>query len=144
MNPKLIQFRAASTLEKNLQGRTPTGKPAGEIARRDLVRYYSLLRQSLPAFQMAEAMLIVEALQRNPPDMEQVQRLWISVEQAVKADQLEQRWRVNAAALVERLRTLTPAECMAICDAVECVLCQPTPIVQELQARVKQIGLAKP
>ncbi|GLV60445.1 hypothetical protein KDH_72640 [Dictyobacter sp. S3.2.2.5] len=50
---------------------------------------------------------------------------------------------MNATALVERLRKLTPTECLAVCDAVECVLYQPTPILQELQERVQQIGLAK-
>jgi hypothetical protein len=142
MTTRLVQFRAAGTLETNLQHRTPTGKPVGEIARRDLVRYYNLLRLSLPKFTLNEAMLMVEGLDIHSFAPEDINRLWIHINNAIQVHGLDKKWQVDGKALVEKLHNLTMIEYVAVWDAIELVMCNPTPSIAELKERVKQVGLA--
>ena len=80
------------------------------IARRDLGRYYVLLRKSLPTFTDEEALLLCDAVKElfsfHPSD---VHLLWAEVSNAQRLGRLEHR-NVDIPALVERLQKMTAFE----------------------------------
>jgi hypothetical protein len=116
-----IQFRDKE-LEVEIRVRTPEeGESPSLIARRDLERYYRLLRRSLPVFSEPEALLIVRACVGWRPDADSVHFLWAQVDSAIKSKQTDQTYGVDGPALVERLRALTPFEAMAVVDAAEMI-----------------------
>ena len=116
----LIRFRAGPILNE-IRART-RGSPVvslGQTARRDLTRYYALLRASTPKFSEPEASLILDALNGTLLDEHTYRLLWAEVDDAIRLDGLDEKWGVHAGELVTRLRNLSPAECMAVIDAVE-------------------------
>lgn len=116
-----IQFRD-KLLEVEIETRTPyDGSSPSLIARRDLERYYRLLRRSLRTFSEPEAKLIVRACVGWHPDADSVHFLWAQVDEAIRSQHLDEEYGVDGATLVERLRGLTPFEAMAVADAAEIV-----------------------
>lgn len=115
----LIQFRAGDTLLLDIQARDE-GHGAGPTARRDLERYYYMIRSSTPAFSEAEARLLVDALSGIITEPHTAHLLWAVVDDAIRLGRLDEKWGVDGWALVQRLRhDLTPFEALAIADAVE-------------------------
>ncbi len=114
-----IQFRPGP-LAGELAARTHDG--ASEIARRDLARYYALLRNELRRVELteSEALAIAEAC-----------REWIAsgditpwsmpaqVDQALHESDLADRYAIDGAQLVRKLWLLSHCQRMAIVDAVE-------------------------
>ncbi len=117
-NPKL-QFRLDDQDSGEIERRKMRDTVESDIARRDLRRYYTLLRVSLPTFTEEEALLLCEAMKEpftlHPSD---VRLLWAEVSNAYRLGRLKHR-KVDVPALVDRLRDLTAFECMAIYDAIE-------------------------
>lgn len=113
-----IQFRAIGELANELERRTENGKPASEIARRDLERYYEMLKRSLPKFSFNEAQLMVDVFNGTLIQPFTVQLLWAEVSDAVEEGYAE-KWEVDGTALVQKLRSLSSFECMAVADAIE-------------------------
>lgn len=119
-----IQFRARS-LEEPLRVRVGTGLAMSvhTVASRDLARYYAVIDASLRRlrFTDSEASLICEAL--SGPLWEEpstVMHLWAMVSDAIQIDHLASKWGVeDPDGLIDRLRTASPGELMAIADAVE-------------------------
>ena len=95
-----------------------TGKLLSETARRDLERYYSLLRVSLPQFSTGEALLICDAMNGTITEPHTASLVWAVVADALE-DGLAEKWHVDGEALVKRLRSLTPFEQLAVADACE-------------------------
>ncbi len=115
----LIQFRAGDTLQLEIQARNE-GHGPGPTARRDLERYYYMIRSSTPTFSEAEARLLVDALSGIITEPHTAHLLWAVVDDAIRLGRLDEKWGVDGWALVQRLRNdLTPFEALAIADAVE-------------------------
>jgi hypothetical protein len=115
-----VQFRVAGEVGDHLRRRA-SGRPLGGIARRDLERYYALLAQSLRriALSQDEASLIAVACNGVLWTPQTVDLIWAEVDEAIRADRLDQQWGVDGPALVDLLRALGPAERLALVDAVE-------------------------
>ena len=81
-NPKL-QFRLDDQDSGEIERRKMRDTVESDIARRDLRRYYTLLRVSLPTFTEEEALLLCEAMKEpftlHPSD---VRLLWAEVSNA--------------------------------------------------------------
>lgn len=98
------------------------GSP-GRVAARDLDRYYAILAAELRGVHLSEpeAMLLIDSLQgvlhelpESAPTM-----LWAGVDDSIRLDGLDAKWDVDGPALVATLRALSPAQAMAVIDAVE-------------------------
>lgn len=114
-----LTFRAGE-LEPALLARADNEdqRVVSEIARRDLTRYYQLLRMTLPTFAEGEASLLCDVLNGTRLDEHTMTLLWAEISDAL-ADGLAEKWEVDGPALVARLRALTPAEAYAVVDACE-------------------------
>jgi hypothetical protein len=115
----LIQFRAVDTLVLDIQARDE-GHGPGPTARRDLERYYYIIRTSTPTFSEAEARLLVDALSGIITEPHTAHLLWAVVDDAIRLGRLDEKWGVDGWELVRHLRhDLTPFEALAVADAVE-------------------------
>lgn len=120
LETNLIEFRVGEDLMREISSRCqPQNFSAGTTARRDLTRYYALLAGITPKFTKAEAALIMDALNGIMLDQYTFRLLWAEVADAIRMDNLDRKWNVDGESLVERLRSLHPAEMMALLDAVE-------------------------
>ena len=127
------------------QGLTPSQQEAlmSETARRDLERYYDMLPRSLPKFSMGEAMLLADVLNGTIHMPYSASLLWAEVSDALQ-DGYDAKWGVDGSALVERLRKLTPFECMAIADAIERAWNDSQGNrIDNMEERIKAVGLVK-
>ncbi len=97
----------------------------GDVAQTDLDRYYGLLSDALPSFSVAVALVLVDSLIPPRRDTRTARASRAAgdvcplVEQALADRHLDQVYGINGAALLQRLRTFTRLEGMAIVDAVE-------------------------
>lgn len=115
----VIQFRAGDTLLLEIQARDE-GHGSGATARRDLERYYYMIRSSTPKFGEAEARLLVDALSGIITEPHTAHLLWAVVDDAIRLGRLDEKWGVDGWELVRRLRhDLTPFEALSVADAVE-------------------------
>lgn len=94
--------------------------PALDIVPRDLSRYYALLRRESRRICLTvnEALAICDALNGSRMDATSAAFLWAEIADALP-DGLAAKWDIDGPALVARLRALTPAQSLAIVDAVE-------------------------
>ncbi len=123
MAHRLIQFRAPGQLWAEIEARVgATGASASETARRDLARYYELLRREREGLELseAEASLICEALSGlSRLDEIGPQLAWAEVADAIRLRRLDERWGVDGPRLIRRLQELSPGQRVALADAVE-------------------------
>jgi hypothetical protein len=91
------------------------------VINRDLERLYTMYRRAIREvpLTLAEARLIVDALNGSLFDANTAPMLWASIEDAIKLDGLAEKWGVDGPALVEKLRGLSAFHCMALVDAAE-------------------------
>lgn len=132
-------------LAANLQERVGTGVTGSihDVARRDLERYYEMLRRNLPTFSMEEALLLVDVENGHIVMPEMVSMLWAEVQDALDEGYAE-KWHVDGPTLVKRLRALTPFQCMAIADAIERVWhISSTSSDDNMEAIVRAVGMVK-
>lgn len=137
-----VQFRSGDELDRELAARADKGRSIHAVAKRDLERYYELLGHSIPTFTVNEAMLIVDALNGVLLRAESISILWANVADGIRHDGLAEKWEVDGATLVERLRNLTYFEAMAIGDAVERSWSGDYHAT-DMRERVVAVGLAK-
>ncbi len=135
-----IQFRSSEILDRELAARSDESLSVHTVAKRDLERYYEMLQRSLPSFTQGEAMLLVDVLNGTLHLSYSMHLIWAEVSDALKEGYAE-KWEVDGTALVEKLRELTPFECMAVADAVERAWNSTTYQVSNLEEKVRQIGL---
>lgn len=114
-----VQFRAAR-VERQIGARLDAGGSPGLVAARDLERYYAVLDAELArvALSEPEAMAVVDALNGAALDAGSYRLFWASVSDAL-AEGLAGKWDIDGSALVAILRALSPAQAMAVIDAVE-------------------------
>lgn len=127
------------------------GSP-GRVAARDLERYYDILAAELRGVSLteAEAMALVDALSgvlHEPPEVARTM-LWAGVDDAICLDGLDAKWNIDGPALVAKLRALSPAQAMAVIDAVErwWVLvgaADGDEVAPECEARLRVVGLLR-
>lgn len=145
MVEKQIQFRPGSELRKQLTeraGETFVPSPA-LVAQRDLERYYQLLGFARPTFSQGEAMLLVDAMNGCMLDMHTVHLLWANIADAIDSDGLDTKWEVDGTSLVQRLRSLSRIECLAVYDAIERAWNTETYRIENMEERVKRVGLVR-
>lgn len=139
-----VSFRIAE-LTAPIQERTNSYNSLGSIAKRDLERYYALLSAELRTVDLseAEAMLICDAQNGILMESHSMRLLWAGIDDAIALDRLDQKWHVDGGPLVAKLRTLSPAQTYAICDAAERFWVRNGEHPEESnQERVRAVGLA--
>jgi hypothetical protein len=142
--PDPVVFRPGPSIERELAARAGApGERPGLVAKRDLGRYYALIREELrrlsPPLTQAEASLICDACngtwmgdEYSPGPM----ILWAEVADACRLNELDAKWGVDGDALVARLQRMTPGQLMAIADAVERFWLEPDLDTEEGLRRV--------
>lgn len=103
------------------------GEERSPVVSRDLERYYRLLAETRPTlrerFSPAEISLVIDACNgwatwMEPFDL--LRLIWANVEDSIRLDGLDQKWEIpDPPGLVQRLKSLSPVEVLALCDAVE-------------------------
>lgn len=130
MASPLIQFRAITPMDKDLEARTEQldrvsdaqkDRLLSETARRDLERYYKALDYTLYTINLSykEAMVIIDALNGYLMTPELPHLLVHNVRDAIEMDGLDEKWGVDGKAFIVRLKQLSPMDCLALNDAVE-------------------------
>lgn len=118
----LISFRGGELLP-DLESRNPNAP--GQAAKRDLERYYSLLRHALEqlAFDLADAALVVDALHGQIPAGFDRWSDWLHytvTAAVVEGDEdLPGKWHADWLELSEKLARLDEASAIAVIDAAE-------------------------
>jgi len=121
-----VQFRIDNRLAEFLaQRRSHEKEPMGQTVRRLLNFYRALLERgrreiAQAGFSPREARLIVDACNGWLPTPEFAHLIWAEVDEAIKHDGLDEKWGVDGAALVEKMRSLSPAGLFALTDLVMC------------------------
>jgi hypothetical protein len=108
--------------ERNPKGGVGSSSNAGRgviSISRDLERYYALLPRVLPTFSEAEAYLIVDALNGSLCQSELIHVHWVTIEDAILLDHLDQKWNIDGKQFLARLHQFSPFELIAIRDAAE-------------------------
>lgn len=116
-----IGFRGPATLLAEIDARRLEGEPRGAQARQDLERYYAALARELASLSLTEdeMSLIRDASNGVYWSADSVGLLWAVVDDAITVDHLAEKWRVDGPALVAKLKALTYAQALALCDAAE-------------------------
>jgi hypothetical protein len=103
--------------------RTSSSSSRSETFNAIVYRYDQLCRASLPPFERAEWLLLVdalnEALLRAHPASTPTTLLWLLVEDACKLTQADRKFRVDRQKFTEKLRDLKDHQAIAVFDAVE-------------------------
>lgn len=91
------------------------------IINRDLERLYTMYRRAIREvpLALAEAQLIIDALNGSIFDAQSAPMLWANIEDACKLDGIDDKWGVDGPALVEKLHGLSAFHCMALIDGSE-------------------------
>ena len=121
MGTEVLNFRAG-TLEPALRERANVeGATLSATAKRDLGRYYAVMASelTLATFTEAEWNLIREVCSGTAWDESSYNYLWAEIEDGCRLDNLAEKWEVDGASLVKRVRALGAAGAMAIIDATE-------------------------
>ena len=117
----LLRLRLDPPLFDALIDRAPDARSMSLQAAHDLERYYELLRAELATLALTEAQasLICDAL-NGTATLDGIER-WLraEVEDAIRLNNLDQKWSVDGAGLVMLLRDCTPGQRLAIVDAAE-------------------------
>ena len=110
-----IQFRPGSSLAPELAKR---GTNPNEIAKRDLLRYYTLMYDELGASGLTarEWYYLREAWDGHPITPNNYQSSWPHIRQS---EAFENRWNVKRWLVIEKLRELSPCALMAVWDLLE-------------------------
>lgn len=92
-----------------------------EIVNRDLERLYTLYERALKEvdLEINEALLICDVLNGTLMDANTARLLWAEVEDGIKLNGLDEKWEVDGAQLVQKLRGFTQLQCLALVDAAE-------------------------
>lgn len=134
-----VNFRLTGRMEDDLNNRT--GGEAGSrhaVAKRDLERYYELLRRELRTVSLSreEVMLLLDVSNGTLWQPFSIPLLWAEVEDSLE-DGLAEKWGVDGPALVERLKAFTPGQAFAVVDALERVRAGNDLAGNDLAARIR-------
>jgi hypothetical protein len=114
-----IQFAATQIANKIRARKRSTDTSESITARRDLRRYYKVVKESVPLFTHGQASLLCDLLKDTM--LEPIDRapdlIWIEVQDA--PDDLFDKWDAGRDQLERRLADLSFAKALATIDAVE-------------------------
>ena len=107
-------------LERTLSDRSSGDISAGQVAKRDLDRYYWLIQQSQLVLSTSEFGLICDALHEiwfsEPWTM---QGLSATIQDAIALDNLDKRWEIaNPHGVLTRLSAASPVQIACLIDRV--------------------------
>ena len=139
MRPNPVQFRDVD-VEAQIRLRLDSEQSPGRVAARDLGRYYMLMQATLPTLGLSEgeATLICEAID-GVGLLGTHGLIWAHIDQACRDSVIGKRHGLDEhqqAALVERMRSWSPVQCLACVDAVERYWLDTT-------RSVREVGLAQ-
>lgn len=107
-------------IEKQLKERSDE---LSSVISKDLDRFYALLKRSLKQVSVNisanEAVLIVDSLNGSLFDANSAPLLWGNIEDSIQLDGLDKKWEVDGPALVEKVKSWSEMQCMAVIDAAE-------------------------
>lgn len=147
-----MQFRDLA-IERHLAERPAPGRSLGMVAARDLGRYHDVLRRELArvALSEAEAWLLVDVGNGTRWERHSIPLLWAEVADAIDGEGLAEKWQLAGeghtpaehfeagSRLIAKLRALTPAQAVAVVDAIERAwAAEQIPAMRE---RVRAVGL---
>jgi hypothetical protein len=120
MGPVYLRLPAPLEAELERRGELERGG-AADIVRRDLARYYQLLREEERRLPLSEQEwnLLRDALNGVLFDAIAWRFLDHEIADAIRLNRLDAKWGVDGSALIETLRTLCPGQTLAAVDAVE-------------------------
>lgn len=130
-NPRVV-FRAPEAVLTEIQARQEVlsaqmgvgdDAPLGSTARRDLERYYAIVRDELRQLPLTrnEVLLVLDAMNGvlvEPPMMYRGAVL-LDVADHIRLNAADEKWDVDGEALIRRLEALSPGTLMAIVDMAE-------------------------
>jgi hypothetical protein len=110
-----LQYDVINALRK----RNKNGESIGWFANQEIERLYALYEDALNSIKLtqSEACFIVDMLNATIMDEKSARMLWAEADDAIKLDNLDQKWIVDGEALISKLRGLTTIQAMAIVDA---------------------------
>lgn len=111
-------FFRASELGPDLEARLRGSLTHGLVTKRDLGRYYWLLKGELSSIGLTrdEACAVCDACNATAFDPEATRFIWAEI---ADAEDTCDKWGVDQAALVQKLRALTRVQSLALADAIE-------------------------
>lgn len=86
---------------------------------RDLERYRDVLARSLPQFSVGEACLLCDTCNGWLVTPSSYCCIWMEVEDGIELNGLDEKWEVDGPRFIKRLKNLSPAENLAVIDAIE-------------------------
>lgn len=136
-----VNFRLTGRMEDDLTARaTGVYQTRHAVAKRDLERYYALLRRELRTVNLSreEVLLLLDVSNGTLWEPHSIPLLWAEVEDGL-ADGLAEKWGVDGPAFVERLRGLTAGQAFAVVDALE----RAWKIGGDLEGAAREVGLLR-
>jgi len=135
-----VRFRLGETLLVAIDARAtaPEPGPRAVTAKRDLGRYYEILRAALAtvALTRGEAGLLVDVCNGWATSVEQPDilagGLALQVDDGMRLEALDEKWHVERAELLAKIDGWTTAQTIAVVDAVERFWQEPNPLDDQL------------
>lgn len=129
---KRIAFRAPEALRSEVEARQDAlsaaldssgDAPLGSTARRDLERYYAVIRDELKRLQLTqrEVLLILDAMNGVIVDPAEMYRSTILLDVAdhIRLNAADEKWDIDGDGLIRKLEALSPGTLMALVDLAE-------------------------
>lgn len=116
-----VNFRITDGMETDLESRvTSMSGTRHAVAKRDLERYYEMLRCELRGmiFSPDEVKLMLDVGKGTFWQPFSIPFLWDEIEDSL-LDGTAEKWNVDGPGFVKRLKSLTPTQACAVVDALE-------------------------
>lgn len=130
-NP-LVAFRAPEAVLSEIEARQDAlsaimgvgdDAPLGSTARRDLERYYQVVRDELRQLQLTqrEVLLVLDAMNGVIVDPPQMYRstLLLDVADHIRLNAADEKWDIDGEGLIRRLESLSPGTLISLVDLAE-------------------------
>ncbi len=119
--PKKTGLYIGPELHDLLADHTAAGRSISSTINTIADRYQETVRRSMPRFSLGEWCLIFDSLNGYfaRPASTAVGGIAINVSDGVELDRLDEKWDVDGRALVEKLRSMSWPQLLAILDASE-------------------------
>lgn len=138
-----VSFRLTGRMQDDLAERqTAFLDTRHAVAKRDLERYYALLRRELRSVRLSrereEVMLLLDISNGTLWEPHSIPMLWSEVEDSLE-DGVAEKWGVDGPAFVKRLRGLTAGQAFAVVDALE----RAWKLGGDLEGAAREVGLLR-
>jgi hypothetical protein len=120
----MLQIEHIHIADETAQELATRGEPPYALPiERDLLRYYRALRDARAVLRerlsVAEMSLILDTLNGAWVDQNSIAWIHAEVEDAIRLNQLDEKWKVDGPALLAKLRQLDYIHSCALADAAE-------------------------